>query len=339
MLLNFSHDVGSPETLKLLLVLTAADVSAVGPTVWTSWKVDLLLNLYRRTMMLLSGQTDLLEETARLNSIRAEVVALLSADEPAAETERRLSQFPAHYLLSTPADRVAEDLRIIARRSPDDIHVEGRYEPETDTVAYRVITHERMVGGCFYKLTGVLTSQRMEILSAEICTSQDGAIVDSYRVLDHDHAGEVPVFRIEAVAEVMRRVLTGEADVQTLLNPRRRFGPSRVQGPVSNLPMRIVIDNDWSDRYTAVEVFAHDRPGLLYQISRTIYELGLSVARAKISTHFDQVVDAFYVTDAAGSKIHDAQQLQMIHDRLAEEINRFESTAASEIADSAPARS
>ncbi len=338
-LLNFSHDVGSPETLKLLFVLTAADVSAVGPTVWTSWKAELLQNLYRKTMLLLSGQTHFLEETTRLNAIRAEVVPLVADGFSESEAKQRLAQFPAHYLLSTSSDRIAADLRIIARRRPDEIHVEGRYEPETDTVAYRVITHENVVSGCFHKLTGVLTSQRMEILSAEICTSQEGAIVDSYRVLDHDHAGAVPAFRIDAVADAVRRVLTGGVDVQSLLNPRRRFGPSRLQGPVSNLPMRIVIDNDWSDRYTAVEVFAHDRPGLLYQIARTIFELDLSVARAKISTHFDQVVDAFYVTDARGAKIEDAGQLQRIHDRLAEEINRFEQAALAESADAAPARS
>ncbi len=329
-LLNFSREVGSPETLKLLFVLTAADISAVGPGVWTSWKSELLVSLYERTMQWLSGQSHLLQETARLDAIRQDVAAKLKTTQSPDETSRKLDLFPAHYLLSTPPERIAADLQMIAARQPGDICVEGRYDPDTDTVAYRVITQEDVVQGCFHKLTGVLTAQRMEILSAGICTSQDGIIIDSYRVVDHDHAGEVPDFRIDDVAAAIRRVLTGQVAVETMLSSRGRFGPSRFRGPLSNLPLRVVIDNDWSDRSTVIEVFAHDRPGLLYLISRAIFQLELSVARAQISTHFDQVVDAFYVTDLQGRKIDDERRQKEIHDQLVEEISRFEQAAQSE---------
>ena len=247
---------------------------------WTSWKAELLTGLYERTMQWLSGQSHLLEETSRLAAIRREVAQTFLAVQSEEETQRRLDAFPAHYLLSTPAERIAADLRILSERQPKDIHVESRYESETDTVAYRVITHEDVVQGCFHKLTGVLTAQRMEILTAGICTSRDRVIIDNYRVVDHDYDGEVPEFRREDVAAAIRRVLTGQVSVETLLNSRRRFGPSRFRGPLSNLPLRVVLDNDWSHRYTIIEVFAHDRPGLLYLISRTIFQLQLSVARA-----------------------------------------------------------
>lgn len=331
-LLNFSHTVGSPETLKLLFVLTAADTSAVGPGVWTSWKAELLAGLYQRTMQWLSGQSHLLEETARINALRREVAEQLAAEQSPEETQRQLASFPAHYLLSTPADRIVADLRILAARRPDEIHVEGRYEAETDTVAYRVITQEDVVRGCFHKLTGVLTAQRMDILTAAICTSQAGVIIDSYRVVDHDYKGEVPNVRLDEVAAAIRRVLTGQVAVEAMLKSRGRFGPGRFRGPLSNLPLRVVIDNDWSDRATIIEVFAHDRPGLLYLIARTIFELELSVVRAQISTHFDQVVDAFYVTDLSGRKIGDEERLKEIHDRLVQDINRFERAAQADAA-------
>lgn len=327
-LLNFSHEVGSPETLKLLFVLTAADITAVGPGVWTGWKAELLTSLYERTMEWLSGQTGRLDVAARLESLRRDVAGRLR-EFSAEELQRRLDSTPAHYLLSTPSDRIAADLRIVAARQPDDIHIEGRYDAETDTVAYRVITHENVATGCFHKLTGVLTAQRMEILTAGICTCQDGVIIDAFQVVDHDHAGEVPDFRLAEIAAVVRRVLSGQVDVESLIASRRRqFGPARHVGPLSNLPMRVVIDNDWSDRYTIIEVFAHDRPGLLYLLARTIFQLQLSVVRAQISTHFDQVVDAFYVTDQRGRKIDEESTQQAIHDRLVEEIARFEQTAA-----------
>ncbi|OYW11772.1 MAG: hypothetical protein B7Z55_18920, partial [Planctomycetales bacterium 12-60-4] len=88
-----------------------------------------------------------------------------------------------------------------------------------------------------------------------------------------------------------------------------------------------VIDNETSDRCTVVDIFAHDRPGLLYRIARTLFELDLSVVLAKISTHFDQVVDVFYVTDAKGRKIADGHRLRTIKDVLTQQIEQFETTS------------
>jgi [protein-PII] uridylyltransferase len=80
------------------------------------------------------------------------------------------------------------------------------------------------------------------------------------------------------------------------------------------------VDNHTSDRFTILDIFAADRQGLLYAIARTLFEAGLSVGVAKISTHLDQVVDVFYVTDAEGSKIVDEGRLDEIRRRLLEEI-------------------
>lgn len=112
----------------------------------------------------------------------------------------------------------------------------------------------------------------MEILSAQICTTPDGIVFDSYRVRDYDHEGEVPEFRQIEVARLIRQALRGELDVETLFRSRARFATNVVQGPVSNLPMRVAVDNESSDKYTIIDIFAHDRPGLLYRIARTLFE-------------------------------------------------------------------
>lgn len=93
-----------------------------------------------------------------------------------------------------------------------------------------------------------------------------------------------------------------------------------------NLPSRVVVDNETSDRYTIIDVFAHDRPGLLYRIARTLFDLQLSVVLAKISTHFDQVVDVFYVTGEGGRRIGDSERLKQIRQRLTESIAAIEET-------------
>ncbi|HUQ68030.1 MAG TPA: [protein-PII] uridylyltransferase [Planctomycetaceae bacterium] len=328
-LLRFNHDVGSPDALRMLYVLTASDITAVGPGVWNDWKAELLTSFYDRSMVWLSGKSYLFEQPTRLQRVKAEVLERAGVDGDDLERfQRHLDAIPLHYLLATSPDRIASDLRIILRRQPDGIDVEAAFDPETRTIEYRVITAENVATGFFHKLTGALSAKRMEILSAQICTCTDGIIIDSYRVRDYDHDGDVPEFRREEVNDIIRRVLRGEIDVETLFQSRRKFAPNQVQGPVSNLPTRVVIDNETSDYYTIVDVFAHDRPGLLYRIARTLFESDLSVVLAKISTHFDQVVDVFYVTDARGRKIADSQRLVAIRDALVRSIEEFELAAA-----------
>ena len=322
----------------MLFVLTAADISAVGPGVWNEWKAELTTTLYERTMLWLSGKSHLFDEATRLKTIKQQVAALITektvekrpGNRPTVELAplaKQLDQFPPHYLLETPPARIADDFRIAHTRQPDEIHVEANYDAETSTVEYRIITHEQIAPGCFHKLSGVLSAKRLAILSAAICTTQDGVIIDVYRVRDADHAGEIPTWRVDEITLAIRKVLRGEIDVETLLKSRGRFAFQSLRGPVSDLPMRVVIDNESSDRYSVIDVFAHDRPGLLYAITRTLYELNLSVILAKIATHFDQVLDVFFVTEADQQKISDTERLKFIRELLTEKLTDFEKTA------------
>lgn len=337
-LLRFNHEVGSPESLRMLYVLTAADLTAVGPGVWNDWKNQLLTALFERAMVSLSGKHYLFQEPSRLQQLKDEVVRFIApkagTDDNAPTEEwiqQRLDAFPPHYLIANSPERIARDLDRIRQQRHGEIDVEGRYEADTDTVEYRVITREDVASGCFHKITGVLTAKRMEILSAQISTSQDRVIVDSYHVLDHDYTGEVPAFRIEEVSQAIRRVLAGEITVEDLMRSHRRYNLDGLDGPVSNLPMRVVIDNDSSERCTILDVFAHDRPGLLYTIAKTIVDLDLSVMLAKISTHFDQIVDVFYITGADGEKIRDGRRLVDIRQQLSANIAEFERQATERV--------
>ena len=341
-LLKFSHEVGSPESLRMLFVLTAADISAVGPGVWNQWKAELTTTLYERTMLWLSGKSHLFDEATRLKTIKQQVASLITETEadavkhPARDKDiepliKRLDLFPAHYLLETLPERIADDFRVTQSRLPDEIHVEAIYDAETSTVEYRIITHEQLAPGCFHKLSGVLSAKRLAILSAAICTTQDGVIIDVYRVRDADHAGEIPTWRVDEIATAIRKVLRGETDVEMLLKSRGKFAFKASTGPVSDLPMRVVIDNESSDRYTVIDVFAHDRPGLLYAITRVLYELNLSVILAKIATHFDQVLDVFFVTESNNQKVSDGDRLKAIRELLTKKLADFELSAVSEL--------
>ena len=331
-LAKFSHMVGSPEALTMLYVLTVADISAVGPGIWNDWKSGLLTDLYDRSMLILSGKHPKFLEEERLSKVREHVAKKLISesatdeqrDQLALWLDRHLKQFPAHYLLGTPRNRIASDLEIIRRLQPGEIVVEGKQDSDTDTVEYRIVLDNQNSAGCFHRIAGTLTSQRLEILTAQICTTADGIVIDVFNVRDTDFSGQIPQHRMDEVGQAIRRALRKEVKVDELFQRSRRFRWKSIKPSVNNLPNRVTIDNDSSDRCNIIGVFAHDLPGLLYTISRAIYRLELSIELAKIATHFDQVLDVFYVTDRAGGKITDPTRLATIQHELNQTLAEFD---------------
>lgn len=357
-LLRFSRDVGSPENLRMLFVLTAADITAVGPGTWTEWKAELLTELYDNALLALGGEHQHFGEAERVRRVVSSVLACLPhaaaegeparpastfaalrqpahsalihespADPHAGESlsphtvEDRLKTFPAHYLTATPAEQIVADLESIDRLSQAPVIVRSQYEAATNTMEYRVITRDQVGSGCFSKMTGALTAKRLEILSAQICTTSDGIVVDSYRVSDGDHAGSVPDFRIDEVEAAICDVLTGRRTVESLFQKHKRFRSRDDQEHFPLEPMRVVVDNESSERFTIIDVFAHDRPGLLYKIASTLLDLDLSVSLAKITTHLDQVLDVFYVTDREGAKLSGEDRLRQVQETLFQRID------------------
>lgn len=331
--LEFSHDVGSADKLRMLFVLTAADVSGVGPGVWTNWKADLLADFYKRLMLNLSGQPPRFHEEERLREIREHVydsiVPLEPEDDEIAHSlrqwvDRQLDGFSSQYLTMTPPSMIARDLDIIRGLEPGEIRVDGRYDRDSGTIDYHIIADSRYSQGCFHRISGVLPARHMRILGAEITTSLENIIVDTFHVVDEDFSGDVPQSRIDEVATSIARALREEISVKELFQRHCRYDSEESHETTMGLPTRVEVDKDTSNRGTIVLVFAHDRPGLLYTITGTLLELGLSIDLARISTHFDQVVDVFYVTDIDGNKITSGEQCQMIRDRMLEELSKFE---------------
>jgi len=338
LVLTFSHELGTAERLRMLYVLTAADVSGVGPGVWNHWKSELLTDFYKRLMLTLSGQPPKFHEEERLREIRDHVyrsiVPLDPEDAEVAESfkswvDEQLDGFRASYLLTTDPSRIAADLDTIRSLEPGEIHIEGRYLPESGTVEYRIIADESHEAGCFQLITGVLTARHNEILGADITTSLQDVIVDVFHVIDRNFEGEVPEHRIEEVAASIRDALNRRVTIEELFHRHRRYVGTAANEPVMELPTRVDIDDDSSEYCTVVSVFAHDQPGLLYTISRKLFELGLSIELARIATHFDQVVDVFYVTDNDGNKLP-AEQRAVMRDSLYDALRVFENETHAE---------
>ena len=168
----------------------------------------------------------------------------------------------------------------------------------------------------------MLAAKGVQILDAQIATLADGIVVDTFRVLDADNPGGPPLHRLADIREAIALVLTGRATVESLLHQATRFGAMR-QGVPLREPTVVQVDNETSDRYTIIDVFADDRQGLLYVITRAIFDLGLSVHAARISTKLDQIVDVFYVTDREGAKLRNNDRLQYIQEVLVQRLDEL----------------
>lgn len=321
LVVRFAVEVGSPEVLDMLFVLTAADFAAVGPGVWNSWKAEVVTDLYTRTMQRLAGDAGAFDSAERLETRRAAVRACLAGETELEWFDRQIDATPHGYVFSAPPERIAAELCDLRSLCAGDVHAAGRFLPESQTVEYVVGTHEQITPGVFHKLTGALASQGLQILSAEINTLADGLVLDRFYVSDPDFSDEPPRHRLEQVAIALAESLQSPRGSTPCFRRVWRSAASRERAALGRLPTQVRIDNSTSDRLTIIDIFTSDRMGLLFTIARALFEMNLSVSVAKIGTYLDQVVDVFYVTDQEGQKITDEHRLQEIPARLLEAIN------------------
>ncbi|MBI2823207.1 MAG: [protein-PII] uridylyltransferase [Planctomycetia bacterium] len=324
LVVRFAVEVGSPETLQMLFVLTAADFAAVGPGVLNAWKVEVLTDLYRRTMEHLAGEAPALRVEEWFRKRREEILALVGADEDRAWWVRQLAALPAPYLEKTSVVQVAADLGQLHRLNQGDVLAQARYVRETDTVEVKVGTYEEITPGVFHKLCGALASQGLQILSAEINTLADGLVFDRFWVHDPDYAHEPPRQRLAEVENAIVVWLKDTAGRRPVFRRLWRPGEERKAAALVPLPTQVHVDNSTSERFTIVQLFAHDRMGLLFTVARALFQHGLSVSVAKIGTYLDQVVDVFYVTDQSGRKVTDEGAIEHLRDALLAAVEELE---------------
>lgn len=322
-LLPFAREVGTPDVLRKLLALTAADIAAVGPGVLTKWKESLLIELYLRTLQEVSGEREAIDAPERLRRIASEVARHAPLQEADAEwIEAQLGRFPPRYVYGTAPKRIASHLAAIKRLKPGGVLVDAEFNPSLGTSEYAVVTFNDLIPGLFSKIAGVMAAAGLQILGAQIVTREDGVVVDTFQVADPDYAGRPPDERRRGLEDTIRAVLIGRERIEDVVRRSTRLS-SRRSLPALRQPTEVRLDNETSDRFTILDVFADDRQGLLYVITNAIFRQGLSVHAARISTRLDQVADVFYVTDAEGRKIEDAAQLERIRRDLRHEIDEF----------------
>ena len=316
-IIEFAKEVGSAERLRMLFVLTAADLGSVGPEVLNPWKVDVLIDLYRTARNHLSGGGPTTNTDWNAESIRKQLRAGFEGNE---WYTRQITSLAPNYLREYARDTILEDLRRMRELEPNSAVAWGKYLPDRQVTEYTIGVRRPSSLGIFHQLAGALTSNRVNILSAQIHTFADDLILDRFLVIDQDFAGEPPESRLRGVSRAMMDAIDPVVASVPVFSRIWKESSARSEVQLEVLPTRVSIDNSSSIDYTILDVFTHDRDGLLYEITRALYELRASVGYAKIGTYLDQVVDVFYLTEEDGEKITDQTRLAEIRDRVSEAI-------------------
>jgi [protein-PII] uridylyltransferase len=309
---DFGALVQSRERLKLLLVLTVADIRAVGPGVWTGWKGQLLRTLYFETEPMLGGGHTTLTRSERVKRAQDALRERLSSW-PKDELERFIDRHYPAYWLRTDLDVIAEHARLIRDAEAQDRPIMTRIA----TDAFRGITeitflapnHPRLLA----MVAGACTGAGANIVAAQISTTRDGMALDTIQLeREFDHA-EDEERRAKRIAVTIERLLRGDTRLADVVMTKRKPKPRLSAFTVEP---QVVIDNTLSDALTVIEINGLDRPGLLYDVTREISDLNLDIASAHIATFGEKAVDVFYVTDLTGKKITSKSRESAIRERL-----------------------
>jgi [protein-PII] uridylyltransferase len=312
---EFVREVGSIERLKALYLLTFADMRAVGPNVYNNWRDMLLGDLYMRALrMLEEGDREAVDPARRVALAKAAVRQQLETHHaPGESIAQFLKLMPDRYFLTVPEGDLTLHFDMMEALPKDGgfaMVCRHRHFTEREFSEFLVATPDQP--GLFSKVAGVLTANNLNILSARITTRTDGVALDSFRVSHTAGPAAVALeeHRWEKVERELEQVLRGYREVADLVAAAHREASFRRRKFVRRVPTEVTVDNRSSEQFTVVDVFTQDRIGLLFTITHTMFELGLVIHLARISTNADQAIDVFYVSDRAGRKIAATNELR-----------------------------
>lgn len=319
---EFSRSVHGREGLRDLYLLTVADLSTTSPTSMTSWKARMLDELYLATDAAFSGGGDRVD--ARKARAAADVERAASELEASGEAERAarlaflrsyLDSMPERYLIANAPAAIAAHAELA--RGHGDRAVSVALVPSRHPEAAEICVIAADRPGLLATITAALAASRLEVHAAQIhsrAAERGVQAVDLFWVRDRGEGVEGVARAIPKLVRDIHAVLAGEISAPELA--QMRGGGQRRERSSPKVRTQVSLDDRASPRHTVIEVLSRDRPGLLFAVSDTLYQLGLSIAVAKINTEGARVADVFYVSEAAGGKIAPGKRSQEVQDRL-----------------------
>jgi [protein-PII] uridylyltransferase len=311
-ILDLADLVQSPERLRLLLVLTVADMRAVSPRVWNNWKATLLRELYWRVAEVLAGGLSVGERDVRVERAKQAVSGMLEGWAQADLDAFLALGYPPYWLAFDPPTHARHAaMTREAAATGQKLLVDTQPLPARGVTEVTVYTADHP--GLFSRIAGALAVAGASIVDARIHTMTNGMALDTFWVQDVAGGAFESPHRLARLSVLIEQALSGRLKLHDEIRKLRPISP-RLRG--ISIPPRVVIDNHASATHTVVEVNARDRPGLLHDVTAAMSGQGLQIASAHVTTFGLRAVDVFYVKDVFGLKVENERKLAALREAL-----------------------
>jgi [protein-PII] uridylyltransferase len=307
--------VETPERLRDLFLCTVSIISTVNPKAMTSWKARALEDLYLSTLAQIESGSAPAQTENRVLEVKLQAIVGFAGDAGGKQLQSFIDEMPDRYFLANPVDVVRRHARISRDRDEGVVTVRVGPGPSEDVESVVVVSADR--SGLLADLTAVFAAHDLSILAAQLYTRRrktGDEVFDVFWVRVGDNT-PTPTRLAEALQEDIAHRVTDRISAQDLIARQSTPPPWSVR-PGPDVPTQISVDNNASSRYTVVDVFTRDRIGLLHEIARTLHQLDLTIALAKVNTEGQSVADVFYISDAEGNKVRDPDRLKRLERAL-----------------------
>ena len=309
---DFVAAVQSPEMLRLLLVLTVADIRAVGPGVFNGWKGQLLRELYYEAEALMSGSDTTPGRAARIQDAKAHLGDRIADLAPPVREHLLSRQYDGYWLAFDDAAHERQ-ARLMARADGRGELLALLMQSDETRAATEVTIYTPDHPGLFSKLAGAIAISGGSIVDAKAFTTSDGFALDVFWIQDAEGETFDDPSRQERLRQAIHKTLSGETSPRRVLAQR----PARKKRVAAfKISPRVGFDNEASTSATVVEVEGLDRQGFLYDVTQALFESGLSISSSIVATYGERAIDVFYVRDGFGHKITHKDRLKSVEDRL-----------------------
>jgi [protein-PII] uridylyltransferase len=296
---NFAAVMQSAERLKLLTILTTADIKAVGPGVWNGWKSQLIRTLYFETEPVLTGGFSEVNRAQRVAMAQTEFREAMK-EWPSEQLEAYIAKhYPAYWLKVDLPHKIAHANFVrAAEAAAKNLATTVGFDSERAVTELTVLAPDHP--WLLSIIAGACAMAGANIVDAQIYTTTDGRALDTISLSREFERDEDEQRRANRIADSIEKALRGELRLPDVVAKRV---PPKGRIRAFKLEPTVTINNQWSHRYTMVEVTGLDRTGLLYELTATLSKLNLNIASAHVATFGERVVDVFYVTDLMGAQI------------------------------------